>query len=352
MVFRMLAMSRFRRFAGRLLAVLSLTVLSLTACGGAGEDGEQVRVRIPPGSGLAAVTDSLDARGVIQWPYAFRMYARMRGADRAIKPGTYDLPRGGSWSYVLDRLVAGDVVTQRFTIPEAWTARQIAERLAAVLELPVDSVTEVLHNPTSAEQFDVPGPTLEGYLYPATYEVPAGSTLNQVLRTMVRTYKRIWTPELRARADSLGMSGREVVTLASIVEAEARVWTERDTIAAVYQNRLRRGMRLQADPTVQYALGERQARLLYAHIDEVADHPYNTYRIPGLPPGPIGSPSRDAIVATLYPADVGFLFFVARPDGTHIFTYTLDQHNAARRQVRRAMEAARQQQQPRAPTGP
>jgi len=328
---------KFDRLVG-----LVLLVAVLGGCGGGDAEGEAVRVRIPPGSGFGAVTDSLAARDVIQWPFAFRVYARARGADRAIKPGTYELPQGASWSYVLDRLTRGDVITLRFTIPEAWTARQIAERLAAVLEIPEDSILGVLHSPEAAEEYDVPGPTLEGYLYPATYEVPVGTTLPQVIRTMVQTYRRAWTPELRAVADSIGMSEREVVTLASIVEAEARVWTERDTIAAVYRNRLDIGMRLQADPTVQYALGERQSRLLYAHIDQVADHPYNTYRIPGLPPGPIGSPSRDAIHAALHPADVDFIFFVARPDGTHIFTRTLDQHNAARREVRRALDAAAQ----------
>jgi UPF0755 protein len=333
------------------LAVLvAAFVIALSACGRSGE-GETVRVRVPSGSGVGAIADTLAAHDVIGWPLGFRLYVRMRGADRSIKPGTYDLPQGASWASLLDQLVRGDVVTLRFTVPEAWTASQIGERIAAVLELPADSVIGILHDTASATAFEVPGPTLEGYLYPATYQVPAGSSLEQVLRTLVQTYRRSWTPDLRARADSLGMSEREVVTLASIVEAEARVWTERDTIAAVYQNRLRRGMRLQADPTVQYALGARQSRLLYAHIDEVADHPYNTYRIPGLPPGPIGSPSRDAIVATLYPADVDFLFFVARPDGTHVFTRTLAQHNAARREIRRAMDraaAARaaEQQQP------
>jgi UPF0755 protein len=306
------------------------------------DEGEPVRVRIPAGSGLGAVSDTLAANNVIRWPYAFRLYARFRGDDRTIKPGTYDLPQRASWSHVLDKLVTGDVVTQRFTIPEGWTARQIADRLAALLELPADSVREVLADAALAEPFGVPGPTLEGYLYPSTYRMPLGTGLPEVLRTMVQTYQRVWTPELRARADSLGLSEREVVTLASIVEAEARVWTERDTIAAVYHNRLRRGMRLQADPTVQYALSERQARLLYAHIDEVADSPYNTYRHDGLPPGPIGSPSRGAIEATLHPAEVDYLFFVARPDGTHVFTRTLAEHNRARREIRQALDAARQ----------
>lgn len=314
--------------------------LALAGCGPADGEREAVRFTIPPGSTLGAVTDTLAAREIIAWPYGFRIYARLRGADRSLKPGVYEMQPGTAWATVLDRLVAGDVVTQRITIPEGWTARQIAARIAAALELPADSVYAALTDSAAAEAYGVPGPTLEGYLYPSTYVVPLGIELPRVLRTMVQTYRRVWTDELRARADSLGMSEREVVTLASIIEAEARVWGERDTISAVYHNRLRRGMRLEADPTVQYALGERQARLLYAHIDEVADHPYNTYRRAGLPPGPIGSPSRDAIHAALYPAEVDFLFFVARPDGTHVFTRTYAEHLAARRQIRRELDAA------------
>jgi UPF0755 protein len=161
---------------------------------------------------------------------------------------------------------------------------------------------------------------------------------------MIERYNQVWTPERIARADSLGMSIRDIVTLASIVEKEARQWGERDTIAAVYHNRLRIGMPLQADPTVQYALGEHQTRLLYEHIVAVEDHPYNTYGRRGLPPGPIASPSTGAIDATLHPADVNFLYFVARPNGTHIFTRTLNEHNNARREVARL---AAQMQQPR-----
>jgi UPF0755 protein len=156
------------------------------------------------------------------------------------------------------------------------------------------------------------------------------------VRVLTRRYQQVWTPALRARADSVGMNEREVVTLASIIETEAKVWDERPVVSAVYNNRLRIGMRLQADPTVQYALGSRQSRLLYSHIRDVADHPYNTYTKSGLPPGPIASPSGGSIRAALYPADVPFLYFVARPDGTHVFTRTLAEHNAAKRQSQRA----------------
>jgi UPF0755 protein len=136
------------------------------------------------------------------------------------------------------------------------------------------------------------------------------------------------------------MSEREVVTLAAIVEKEAKVAAEMPAIAAVYHNRLRIGMALQADPTVQYALGVHRSRLLYAAIDSVADNPYNTYRHPGLPPGPIASPSRRAIEAVLYPAEGRYLYFVARPDGSHVFTSSLDEHNRAKAAAQRERAAA------------
>lgn len=314
----------------------------LAACGG-GAEGDPVRVTIPEGSGMSAVADSLAAHDVIDWPAVFRLYARFRGAERSVKPGVYELRQGSSWGGVLDKLVSGDVVQVRVAIPEGWTTREIAARLAEVTGTSADSVLALLADTAAAGRFDVPGPTLEGYLYPATYTFPLGTGPEAMVRAMVRRYQRAWTPEMRARADSLGMTEREVVALASIIEKEAKVWTERDTISAVYHNRLRIGMPLQADPTVQYALGAHQSRLLYSHIDDVADHPYNTYRRRGLPPGPIASPSRGAIEAALSPADVDFLYFVARPDGTHVFTRSLAEHNAAKRNAARQRAAAQAQ---------
>jgi len=298
-----------------------------------------VRVTVPEGSGMAAVSDSLAVRGVIRWPGGFRLYAQVRGDERSVKPGVYEFRQGSSWKDALDKLVSGDVLLLRITIPEGWTGRQIASRLAEAAETHVDSVLAILADTTAPDEWKVPGPTLEGYLYPATYSFPVGTSPQQMVRVLVDRYRKAWTPAMRARADSLGMTEREVVTLASIVEKEAKVWTERDTIAAVYHNRLRIGMPLQADPTVQYALGAHQARLLYSHIDSVAENPYNTYRRRGLPPGPIASPSRGSIEATLNPADVDYLYFVARPNGTHVFTRSLAEHNAAKRASQRERAA-------------
>lgn len=323
----------------RTLLLAAVTLLLLAGCGGSPQ-GEPVRFAVPQGSGMSAVADTLAEREIIRWPAVFRLYARYRGAERSIKPGTYEMQRGTAWSDILDKLVRGDVVKMRIVVPEGWTAAQIAARIAEATGASADSLTAALLSEELADSLGVPGPTLEGYLYPSTYTFPLGLSPAQVVSVMVRQYQTIWNDEMRARADSLGMSEREVVTLASIVEKEARRWTERDTIAGVFHNRLRIGMPLQADPTVQYALGAHQSRLLYAHIDSVADHPYNTYRRRGLPPGPIASPSDGAIAATLDPAQVDFLYFVARPDGSHVFTRSLAEHNAARRAIRRELDAA------------
>jgi UPF0755 protein len=227
------------------------------------------------------------------------------------------------------------VVTVAVTIPEGWTITQIAERLAPVVGASPDSLAAQLLDPTLADSLGAPGPNLEGYLYPETYRFARGVSVQTVAAELLKSYREVWTPERRAALDSIGMDEREIVTLASIVQAEARWEDEMPLISAVFHNRLRRPMRLQADPTVQYALDSRHTRLLFAHIDSVADDPYNTYTHDGLPPGPIGSPGLAAIVAALHPAAVPYLYFVAREDGRHEFSRTLREHNRTIQQIRR-----------------
>ncbi len=328
---------------GRSIALLAAVLLA--ACGSGEGKGEPVRFKVPEGSGLSSVTDTLAKRGVVGSAAAFKLYARMKGAAPKLKPGVYEVRPGASYGLIVQKLTTGDVVKTRVVIPEGWDLRGIAPRLAQATGLPADSVLSRLMDPALAQKYGVPGPTLEGYLYPATYTLPMGSSLDRILREMTGQYKRTWTPAMRARAQALRMSEREVVTLASIVEKEARVWTERPTIARVYHNRLQRGMRLEADPTVQYALGEHQKRLLRKHIQQVAADPYNTYRHKGLPPGPIASPSRGAVEATLNPVEHDFLFFVARRNGTHVFTRTYNEHlrevARSRAELRAAQQGAR-----------
>ena len=322
-----------------ILAVAGLLVGGGSACGGDAGDGPVHQLRVPEGATFTAVADSLEARGIIGAPRLFRLYARATGAVDDVQAGTYEFREGAGWRRVLEDLTEGNVAYDRVTIPEGWQVRRIAPRVSDVTGVATDSVMAWLLDTATANRFDVPGPTLEGYLYPATYRIPVGADLPAVVAPMVREYAELWTPERVARADSMGLSKREVTTLASIVEREALVADEMPTIAAVFHNRLEIGYPLQADPTVQYARGEHETRLLFPHIEEVADHPYNTYTHGGIPPGPIGSPSARAIDAVLHPADVNYLYFVARPDGTHEFNRHLVDHNRSVARIRREMRA-------------
>lgn len=321
---------------------LVLALIGAAACGGQGEgEGPVQRITVPTGASFDAVTDSLDASGLLESSTFFRLYGRLTGEAGKIQAGTYEFREGTGYKKILDDLTSGRIASDRLPVPEGFSIQWIAPALAKILDLSDDSVASHMLDTTAVDRYGVPGPTLEGYLYPATYVVPAGADLESVIRQMVREHMRRWTPERQARAESIGLSHREVATLASIVEKEARVADEMRTIAAVYRNRLDIGYPLQADPTVQYALGKHQKRLLYAHIDSVADHPYNTYTHRGIPPGPIGSPTERAIDAVLHPADVEYLYFVARPDGTHVFNRHLVDHNDAKARISREQQTTR-----------
>jgi len=232
------------------------------------------------------------------------------------------------------------------TIPEGFWLVHMAPRIADITGAAEADVLSVLQASEAEAQFGVPGPGLEGYLFPDTYYFARGVSPATVVAAMVERYQEAWTPERRARLDSLELDEREIVTLASIIQAEARIIEEMPIISSVYHNRIERGWLLQADPTVLYALGGRRERLLYAAIDSVADNPYNTYSQPGLPPGAIGAPGDAALDAALYPADTDFMYFVARPDGSHAFTRTLSEHNREREESRRERDAARDGAQP------
>jgi UPF0755 protein len=317
------------RWAALGVAGLSLT---LAACGGSG--GEPVQVTIPLGTNMRAAADSLARAGVIGSPKAFRLYAKLRRGDRAIKAGTYELKRDASWSSVLASLRSGRGIVNSVTIPEGFTLAQTEALLASKLSLPLDSIKAATRDSALRNRLRVPRPDLEGYLFPDTYLFPPGTTASAAVQAMARRFEQAWKPEWSARLDTFALSRHELITLASIVEEEAKLPQERPIIAAVYWNRLRRGMLLQADPTVQYALPQYQARLLYKHL--AVRSPYNTYRYRGLPPGPIAAPGEASIIATLYPADVKFLYFVAYPDGHHEFRETSAEHEKAVVAARRA----------------
>ena len=303
-------------------------------------DGEAVLFTVAPGATFVQITDTLVKRGLIRRPLLFRVYGRLRRDERNVRSGTYSLAAGSGWNTLLDALVEGRVRMVSVTIPEGFTLPQIASRIAVITDLAADTVESRLGEDSAHVQWSIPGPGLEGYLFPDTYLFASGVPLGTVVEAMNARYRRYWTPERRARAVELGLSEREVVTLASIIQAEVRVAEEMPTISAVYHNRLRIGMPLQADPTVLYALGGHRPRLLFAAIDSVAGHPYNTYTQSGLPPGPIGAPGAAALDAALHAAEVDYLYFVANPDGSHTFSRTLAEHNRATVRARRAAAAA------------
>lgn len=335
-------MKRMRPIVVAFLSVLLVAALFLMAVARRGPTAD-VEMVVPSGATFGAVTDTLTARGVVTSVGLFRIYARLRGDDRNIKSGRYLIPAGSGWRTVLETLTTGRVVTVPMTIPEGFWLIHMAPRIAEITGASEADVLAVLQAPGVDTLYGVPGPGLEGYLFPDTYYFARGVTPSTVIQAMVDRYREAWTPERRARLDSLDLGEREVVTLASIIQAEARIVDEMPTIASVYHNRIERGWLLQADPTVLYALGGRRERLLYAAIDSVADNPYNTYSQRGLPPGAIGAPGDLAMQAALYPADTDFMYFVARPDGSHAFTRTLAEHNREKEDSRRELDARRQE---------
>jgi UPF0755 protein len=303
----------------------------IAACGGE-PHGAPTRVIIPRGASFGQATDSLAKAKLVGWPKMFRLYGRVTGGDRNIKPGTYLLKPGTPWSDIVSALNGGHGLVNTITIPEGYDLLQITPLLARTLKVPADSVKAAMRDTALLARLDIPNPTLEGYVFPDTYAFPIGTTARQAVREMVYAFERRWKPDWDASLTELKINRNDLVTMASIVEKEARVPEERPVIAAVYYNRLRKGMLLQADPTIQFALGRHVGRVFYK--DLAIKSPYNTYTHKGLPPGPIASPGVASLAAAAHPATVPYLYFVATRDGHHEFRMTLNEHVNAIRQVR------------------
>jgi UPF0755 protein len=320
-------------FRTELRAALAAGGLVLAACGQT-PYGPSTRVIIPRGASFAEAADSLSKANLVGWRKMFRVYARVTGGDRHIKPGTYLLRHGTPWKDIIAALHGGHGLVNTITIPEGYTISQITPLLAKTLKVPVESVQAAVRDTSLLARLDIPNPTLEGYLFPDTYAFPLGTTASQAVHEMVYDFERRWKPDWDAKAAALKINRNDLVTMASIVEREARVPEERPVIAAVYYNRLQKGMLLQADPTVQYALGHHVGRVLYKDLE--VKSPYNTYIHKGLPPGPVAAPGVASLAAAANPTNVPYLYFVASPDGHHEFRMTLQEHTSAIRQVRSA----------------
>lgn len=299
---------------------------------------EPTVVVLAPGGTVDDIGRELAARGLIKSPFAFGLLARVTGVDRTLKAGQYRLHRGQSVLSILRQLNRGMSGEDLVAIREGLTLRDIARLLDERLGVPPDSFLTACADTALLGDLGVPAPNAEGYLFPSSYAFLPGTPPETILRRMVEETRRVLAEELASGSPvAHELTPHEILTLASIVEAEAARPEERERIAAVYLNRLRRGMKLQADPTVAYALGGYRERLYYSDLK--VESPYNTYRNEGLPPGPIGNPGRASIHAVLWPVPGSReLFFVSRGDGTHVFSETGAAHEAARLAIRAARE--------------
>jgi UPF0755 protein len=313
------------RFVWVVPALLSI------ACSRPSASEKSVRVTIPRGASVSTVTDSLTARGVIGSARWFRLYTKLVGYERTIQAGVYDFPTRATSSEVLRMLVVGRTAQDRLVVPEGLMLEEIAALAQSQLGIPEQDFVTAAHDSGLVERVGAREPTLEGYLYPNTYHASVGASALDVVRQMVSEFEARWQPEWDARLDTLQMTRDQAITLASIIEGEAQHPVDLRYVSSVYHNRLSRGMRLEADPTVIYALGTR--RRLFER-DYRTPSRYNTYLIDGLPPHAIAQPSAATIEAALYPRASDFLFFVAGPGGRHVFSRTYREHIAAIRRIR------------------
>jgi UPF0755 protein len=305
-----------------------------------------VTVTIPPGATLDAAIDSLAAHDVVRNPTRFGWYARLRGLRSSLKTGEYLLPTDAAWSDIVSTLERGHGVEVRWTVREGLMLAEVADLAAAQLGIPRDSMLAAAGDPALRHELGLPpaATSVEGYLFPTTYVVPVHITARELARLMTREFLAQWQPDWTPQLVAQHMTRHQVVTLASIIEAEVRYDPDRPFISAVYRNRLVRSMKLEADPTVIYAYGRRLKRVWQKNL--AIDSRYNTYLHPGLPPGPICQPGHASLAAALDPARVPFLYFVAQPDGKHIFSVTYAEHEAAIRAVKRMRTEARGRRPP------
>lgn len=324
-----------------LIAIAALMVALLgiahSMFASAGPSGKVI-VMIPNGSSAGEVAGILREKGVVRSAFGFKVLARLSGKSGELKPGAYELNPAAGTKAALDKIASGDVSARWITIPEGYTLSQIGERLEAHRVGSAARFRDLASR--GGESFETsfahPGAGLEGYLFPDTYLIPLGSTEEHAIQMMLDAFGSKAAEPLAGEISRSGMTLHDCVTLASLVEREARIPKDRALISAVIHNRLEIGMPLQVDATVIYALGYHKKRLLYS--DYEVESPYNTYRNPGLPPGPIASPGLESMKAALHPAQADYLYYVARPDGSHIFTRTLDEHRKATSRARRERE--------------
>jgi UPF0755 protein len=282
---------------------------------------------VEPGQKFKSLSQILHKKGVIDHPAKFRLFSRIKGYDKNIKAGEYILSPTMTPKIILEIFVIGKVRLHSITIPEGYNLRQVAR---VVSRAGLATRADFLKAATNAELVHSKGidaKTFEGYLFPDTYYFTKEATAEKIISSMVKRFWSVFNPEWKNRAKTLGFTIHQVVTLASIIEKEAGVALERPIISSVFHNRLKRRIRLESDPTVIYGIEDFNGNIRRRDLAE--NTPYNTYRIKGLPPGPIATAGTKAIKAALYPAETRFLYFVSKKDNTHQFSTNLKDHNRA-----------------------
>ncbi|KAA3616378.1 MAG: endolytic transglycosylase MltG [Calditrichaeota bacterium] len=293
-------------------------------------NGGGVTIFIPKGVGIGRISQTLYQADAIQNPNVFRIAAKLSGYETKLQAGKFVLPPTLNNLQLLRFLNSSRQIEEKVTIPEGSTARQIAGILSRKANVDSTKFIELVFDSSFTAEVKVPANNLEGYLYPETYQMYWDIPPREAALILVRQFFKELPQNAQEKAENLGYSLHEIITLASIIEGEAILPTEHATIAGVYHNRLKKRIRLQADPTIQYIIPDGPRRLL--NKDLRIDSPYNTYKYYGLPPGPIKNPGKEAIIAALNPANVPYLYFVAKGDGSHVFSTTLKQHNRAKRE--------------------
>jgi UPF0755 protein len=322
-----------KKYRSHLLLVISLSLLFLLArfalfLANPPGTGENVQILdFAQGQPLKKFALTLEKRKIVGSAGLFLLYARLKGDDGRVKAGYYQFNDGMRPGEILRRMVAGEVYVLRFTVPEGYSIYQVAELLAGRRLFDRDAFLRECFSGPLLRELGISGKSVEGYLYPSTYEMTPGMTPAELIRLMTAQFDKVYDREFAGRAGKAAMTKREIIILASMIEKEAVRPEERRLIASVFHNRLRRGMPLQSDPTAVYGVRAFAGNVSKQDISRAT--PYNTYLIGGLPPGPIGNPGSGAIEAAVNPAMTPYLYFVARKDGSHQFSTTLDEHNNA-----------------------
>lgn len=291
-----------------------------------GDGSRELELSFPPGSGIRKLAGELKTGGIIRSSWHFILVTRLRGQAHRLKAGDYRFNNSMTPSRILEKLAAGDVDYRKFSLPEGYSIYQAAELLEQKGYFKKNDFLEKCRDAALIRRLGLNLTSLEGYLYPATYNLVRNGNEEQLLEQMVAQFEKRYTEALASGA-SPGMSRHQLVTLASMIEKEAVSSEEKPLISSVFHNRLRIGMPLQSDPTAVYGVRAFSGKVTKADIE--VRSPYNTYQIKGLPPGPIGNPGQEALQAAMHPAQTPYLYFVARKDGTHQFSRSLEDHNRA-----------------------